>query len=337
MIILKSFMISVLIAAGLYSAVSDFCVGKIPNVAIAAGAAFAIIGNILYFCIAGQARIWEFAINAFSAVLIAFAMYALHIWAGGDVKLFSLLPLLIPADLYKQKAPLPIVTIYILVFSVAFMYLVAESIVLFLKKEKAVSNASLRLSAKAVLSCMVSVITLQTILRLVFGVLYYEYLPVFLLLNVLLVLLFDKATFLSRPVSIIVCSIVSAVSVAFSLVRGLYTVDMKSIALAALVMVFRTLTDKYNYREIQAVDVKKGMVLSYGTILGFANSKVKGLPKYTTEDIATRISQEEADSIVRWTSSKYGKKTITVLRKMPFAFFIAVGFIIYLALGVLVW
>lgn len=330
-------MISALIVEGLYCTTSDFFAEKIPNAAIVVGVFFALIGNTIYFWIASNELLLGFAVNAFSAALIAFIMYALHIWAGGDVKLFILLSLLTPADLYKQKAPLPMVTIYIIVFSVAFIYLITESIVLFLKKENSTVKASIRVSAKSIVSCMASIMALQTILRLVFGGLYYEYLPAFLLLNVMFVLLFDRIKFLNCNISLVSCSIIGIVGIIISVINNQFAVDVRSILTSVLVISFRALADKYNYKEINTTDVKKGMVLSYGTILGFADSKVKGLPKYTTEDIATRISQEEADSIVRWASSRHGKDRITVLRKIPFAFFIVAGFIIYLVLGVFVW
>ena len=70
--------------------------------------------------------------------------------------------------------------------------------------------------------------------------------------------------------------------------------DIKSIFVTLAIILFQSLAERYNYQEINTVDVKAGMILSYGTILQFINSRVKGLPQYTTEDIASRISEEEA-------------------------------------------
>ena len=77
--------------------------------------------------------------------------------------------------------------------------------------------------------------------------------------------------------------------------------------------------------------------MAYSTVLQFSRSRVKGLPIITTEDMSSRITAEQADSIKRWGKSKNGKESIVILRKIPFAAFISLGYIIYLGLGVFVW
>lgn len=168
MIFIKSLLISVLIVEAIICTFTDFKSGKIFNYAIITGTVVALIGNVLYFLLFGYELLFEFIVSILSAVLISIIMYALHIWAGGDVKLFVLFSALVPADLYKQKAPLSIVTVYIIVFSLAFVFLVLESILLLLKKEKIVLKTSLKFSAGPIISCMVSITIMQTILRLVF-------------------------------------------------------------------------------------------------------------------------------------------------------------------------
>lgn len=337
MLIIKSFLISVLIVEGLYCSITDIRTGKIPNSAILCGLLCALASNIVYFIISSSDLLVSFLLNIFFAAVLSFVMYGLHIWAGGDVKLFILFSMLLPAEFLKQKAPLSIVAIYIIAFSIAFIYLIIESAVLLIKKEKRTKSGYLKISAKSVFSCTVSIMTLQTILRLAFQKYYYEYISIFLLLNVIFVLVFNKIKFLNYKISIVVCTLISGISIVFSVSNGQYSADIKSILVMIIVICFRTIAERFNYREINTTDVKKGMILSYGTVIGFANSRVKGLPQFTTEDLSTRITQEEADSIVRWASSKNGKEKIIVLRKIPFAAFITIGFIIYLFLGVFVW
>ena len=337
MILIKSILISVLIVESIFCSFTDIRTGKIPNTAILCGIICAVSGNVIYFALSGSKLILSYIFNVASAALISFTMYALNIWAGGDVKLFILLSALIPAEFVKQKAPLSIATIYITVFSVAFIYLIIESAVLTIRRKKCIRSTSLKLSAKSVFSCMISIIAFQSVLRFAFQGYYYDYLSFFLLLNVIFVLVFSKIKFLSHNLSIMVCSIISVVSSIFSIANNQYKVDIKSILVTLVVICLRTLAEQFNYQEINTVDTKKGMILSYATVLGFANSRVKGLPKVTTEDISSRITQDEADSFVRWASSKNGKDKITILRKIPFAAFISIGFIIYLFLGVFVW
>lgn len=337
MIFVKSFLISVLIVEGIFCSISDIRTNKIPNISIICGLLCSLIGNLVYFILSDSTYLLNFILNVISAAVISFVMYVLHIWAGGDVKLFVVMAMLVPAEFYSQKAPLSIVTIYITIFSVAFIYLVFESVVLMALKERGTGRISVKFSVKPIFSCMVSIMAFQALLQLVFKGYYYDYLPVFLLLNVIFVLAFNKMKFLNHILSIVVCSFISGANLILSIINNQYKLELKTIIVAAVVICFRTLAERFNYQEIDTLNVKKGMILSFSTVIGFANSRVKGLPQFTTEDIASRITQEEADSIKRWATSKNGEDKITILRKIPFAIFISIGFIFYLVLGVFVW
>jgi uncharacterized membrane protein YhdT len=278
-----------------------------------------------------------FAINMLGAIVISFMMYAFHIWAAGDVKLFVLLMSLVPNEFSKQKSPLGVVTVFITVFSLAFLYLIIESAVLFIKKEKATTGFGIKFSFKSIVSCMTFIAVIQAILKLIFGSYYFLYLSAFLLLNIVLVLVFNKIKFLQTNVAFVTCVIISIVSLLYSIFQQQLLIDVKSAILSLLVIGFRAVAERYNYQEIKTESVEKGMILAYSTVLQFSRSRVKGLPNITTEDMSSRITSEQAESIKRWGKSKSGKESIIILRKIPFAAFISLGYIIYLGLGVFLW
>ena len=85
----------------------------------------------------------------------------------------------------------------------------------------------------------------------------------------------------------------------------------------------------YNYKEINVSELRPGMILSAQTVIGFAPSKVKGLPDTTFEDMRSRLTKDEVDSINRWKDSKYGSEKIVIVKKLPFAVFIFIGMIAY--------
>ena len=101
-----------------------------------------------------------------------------------------------------------------------------------------------------------------------------------------------------------------------------------------LMLLLRLFIDEYNYETIPTKEVKKGMILATSTVVLFLNSKVKGLPLSSTEDLRSRLTQEEVDSILRWEHSKYGSDSIQIVRKIPFAIFISSGTIMFLLFGV---
>lgn len=336
-LIVKSFLITLLLILAIISSLSDIKSNVIPNKLVLVGMVGSIIGDVIYFYCLDFMGLIPFAINMLGAIVISFVMYAFHIWAAGDVKLFVLLMSLVPTEFSKQKSPLGVVTVFITVFSLAFLYLIIESVVLFIKKEKATTGFGIRLSFKSIVSCMTFITVIQAILKLIFGSYYFMYLPAFLLLNIILVLVFNKIKFLQTNVAFVVCLIIGIVSLLYSLFQQQLLVDVKSVILSLLVIGFRAVAERYNYQEIKTESVEKGMILAYSTVLQFSRSRVKGLPIITTEDMSSRITAEQADSIKRWGKSKNGKESIVILRKIPFAAFISLGYIIYLGLGVFVW
>ncbi len=337
MIFIKSFLISMLISGGILCTFTDIKYGKIPNKAIIVGIASSIIGNIMYFAFLLPELLKDFLINLTASLLISFIMYWFRIWAAGDVKFFVMLFSLLPSDIFYNKPPMPVVTVFILVFSLAFIYLCAESIVLMIKKEKIITYYNTKISLLSILLCSSFIITCHSIFQIIFGGVYYEYLPVFLLGNIVLILLYNTFNLHKSSILMVMCILFSISSTVISIINNKYRLELYSIICTCVIMIFRYIAEQFNYKEIYTCDVKEGMVLSYSTVALMSKSRVKGLPKYTTEDMASRLTEEEAKSVCRWGLSKYGKEKVTIVRKLPFACFIFLGVLIYLARSVILW
>ena len=136
MIYVESFLISALIFVGGYCTFFDFKKGIIPNIVIFIGTVGALIGNVILFMLSGVDQLPIFLLHIVSASVIAVLMYLLRIWAGGDVKLFVLLSALTPVECLKHRIPLPAIMIFIGAFSFTFLFLVVQSVVFLIKKEK---------------------------------------------------------------------------------------------------------------------------------------------------------------------------------------------------------
>ena len=150
-----------------------------------------------------------------------------------------------------------------------------------------------------------------------------------MILNMIIVLLSYNFKFFNRPIPLICLSCVTILS-CLLVNSAHFQVNVKIYLLVFVVLLIRLFVEKYNYQTIPTNKAEKGMVLAYSTILGFIPSSVQGLPKEkTTEDIRSRITADEAESIKRWENSKYGRAEITIVRKIPFAIFISIGAVIY--------
>jgi hypothetical protein len=100
-------------------------------------------------------------------------------------------------------------------------------------------------------------------------------------------------------------------------------------------IIIRALVSKYNYKVIKTEDIEEGMVLSKVDTMFMHQYNIKGMPEISDETLRSRITAEEAQLIRRWGKSKHGKTEITIVRKVPFASFMSISLMIYLAIGVL--
>ena len=174
---------------------------------------------------------------------------------------------------------------------------------------------------------MLYLTALGSVWRVFFERLYDENIILFTTGNIFAVILINKIQFLRSKICILIITLIDLYVIVFQ-----HGVRFQLISLLILLIIYllRHFMNEYNYEEIPTEAVKKGMVLSYMVIMLFTRSRVKGLPEETSEDMKSRITEEQAEAIRRWKDSKYGKETIIIVRKIPFAIFIFLGTVVFL-------
>ena len=221
----------------------------------------------------------------------------------------------------------------IIIFSIAYLYVIGESIYLGIKERNLLKinriKANVKLMIIQYIKCTCLVTLLGFAVRYVVPEFYDKNIELIMILNMILILLSYNFKLFDR---IIPLTCLCAVTVMCHIwIGGIgINLNLRIYLLVFAVLLLRIFAEKYNYLTIRTSDVEKGMVLSYSTIVYFIPSAIKGLPKEkTTEDIRSRITADEAESIKRWEHSKYGHPEITIVRKIPFAIFISSGAVIY--------
>lgn len=344
MTILETALCTILLVVLIYSGYTDCTSSQISNKLILLSGSAALVINVLYYVVFAGEYLKLFATNLIMIAVVGFVFYAYHLWAAGDCKLILVVGLCIPGRFYSfwDIGSAPAFVIFILVFSLAFLYVIVESFFLGLKNKDL-----LKLSFKNIdyVSVLLS---------------YFSMVSVIMLINWGIWKLFAKALndnlILSMAVSFLVVLSLSQIRNRLSKQELLYvtltgwtavgvlvftkqyslnlTADYQSWIMVLILMFLRMVAEKYNYRTIPTQSLKCGQILSAGTVLSFLPSKVQGLPTGTTEDLRSRLTQAEVDSIKRWESSKYGKPFVVIVRKIPFAIFIGVGTIVFIILEV---
>lgn len=330
--------LSIIFIGGIVSTYTDFKKGKIYNKVTLIMFVSGILFGVYDLFNSELSYVLNYMVNTVLVCFISIAFYLFHIWAGGDTKLLCSLAVLYPPSMYciSGKSFFSLSYMVVLILSCGFIYTMAESIVLKIKDKKTANFSELKKSFVFSLVNYLKTMIYVTAVGHLFNLFVFPYLKIakilFMMISVLIVFTLHKTRIFDSVVLIVV-------SLIFDILMSFFTGDVMinrnafSYVLITTLMLIRIFINSYNYKEIDTESVEKNMVLSRSTTMMFINSRVKGLPAISDETLKSRITGEEAESIKRWKNSKYGLPTIVIVRKLPFAVFIFLGFVVYLCIG----
>lgn len=341
MIYIETLMMVVVLYTGIVAAWSDCRTGLIANKMLLDSLALLTVLNGIYYSVFCQDCLELFLTNLFGIFLMAFIFYVYHLWAAGDSKLLFVIEFGIPARLYSfwQLGPIPGFAILIIVFSLAYIYVIADSVIRGIKERNLLYIHLQKPHWRSIICSYLFMVMAMRLLNLALMMIagaHLEYrgcllivIDFFIILSLIQVRehITDRIFY-----GLIVCGWGIIVLLGISKIVPFTSIhiDFKSWIIVFVVMMLRIIAERYNYQEIPTKDVNERMILSASTVLMFRTSRVQGLPECVTEDLRARISKEEAEAVLRWKDSKQGKSTIVIVRKIPFAIFITVGTIIFL-------
>lgn len=266
--------------------------------------------------------------------VFSIVLYLLHIWAGGDSKLLITASLLYPAAFcfsYRGFQGTFALTIPFS-FAIGFIFLVLMSLVLFFKEKKKI-DAQHFFSAFLLFMKRYAVMLLYTTLVNLIIQLFipatFRYRSICLLCICFCIpWIIQKLPWMKNKAVLVIIFIIDAALLL--LTKSFGTILNPTNLLIVLVSAcLQILLADFMYKTIPTSEIRKGMILSLSSSLLFMNSKVQGLPGLSTEDLASRLTETEAESIRRWAATDKGKKEIIIVRKVPFAVFITLGILFY--------
>lgn len=333
------------IILGIISTITDFKSQKIYNKNII----IAVITSIFTYAILWRQveliYVKNYLINLGIGMIISFLFFYFEIWAAGDAKLFLSIIIMIPYEIYEVETSnvFPALYLLIIIFSIAFIYVVVETFWLwFNEKERKNIKKELKLEKSELKEFVIKYFMGYFIILFINNVTL-RYLLEFrnnngglMLICNMLILIFVYRVIREKKKSVITTLVFIIANIIYYVIFGfeVYSINIKMCLLTVLIIIFRNISEKYNYEKIKIEDLKPKMILSFESVLAFYNSRVKGLPKKATETTDSRITEQEVESIKRWSKSKNGKETITIVRHMPFAPFILLGEILFFIIKV---
>jgi preflagellin peptidase FlaK len=348
MIICEASLLTTLLALLINTSYTDCKESIVRNRTLAKCGLVAIVLDSVYYIGFAYEYLLFWVANLLLMTIVALAFYGYHLWAAGDSKLLFVVGLCIPGRFYSfwDIGIWSGFAIIVFTFSIAFIYVVLESIVLGIKNKNlfkiTLSRPNFAEGIVSYFSMVGAILLINLLLSLLLKEIYNDDTVFATAINFMVVLTLihfrAKISFRALCYCTIAIWVVIIALVIASIVTISTTFDIRSWLLVLAIMAVRMVAEKYNYKTIPTRDVRKGQILSTATVMSFKPSRVQGLPAGMTEDLRSRITEEEANSIRRWESSALGQEYIVIVRKIPFATFIGIGTILFLIIEVtMIW
>ena len=337
MSILEILLIINLLALCVYSTITDIRHSVIRNKAVLCSLAISLVINVIYYIGYAREFLGLYIANAAVLSIIAILMYAFSLWAAGDTKMMIAIAFAIPGRLLDADTLAgiaPAISIVITSFSAAFIYVVIDSLYRRIKEKNLISlsnDINLIAFFKGYLLCSVYILLFNTIAEWLMPELYAKNLLVFSMMDMFLAIVVSRFPAFSQKKYFYPTAMLVAVSLIFQIVKNRFTFGNPEVYLYLFLVLFiRKISEQYSYKMIPTSEVQKGMILSQRTVMMMSPSRVVGLPSVSTEDMRSRLTEKEVQSILRWENSKYGMHTIEIVQKIPFAIFISIGTLVFL-------
>ncbi len=333
------------IILGIASTITDFKEKKVYNKCVICGVLCSIAVYFIFWKEIEIDYIKNYILNFIISILISFLFFYFKIWAAGDAKLFIAIVFMIPFEVYEisDLNVFPAINILIMIFSVAFIYVAIETIYLWIKDEEKFKKIKIfNIKKENILEFIIQYFMGYFLVLLINNVTF-KYFTEFRIYNTglailcnMLILLIVYRLVTKKKQTLILMITFLILNVIYYAINGFSVshIDLKMLIFVLALMAFRSVSEKYNYEEIKVEDLKPRMILSFGSVIKFYSSRVKGLPKSTTETTDSRLTLDEVESIKRWSKTKKGENTITIVRHLPFAPFIFLGELLFFILRV---
>lgn len=326
-----------LFCLGIISSYTDIKDGIIKNRYIAIAICVALALDGVYYGVFARDVTLLFGLNSLSTIALALCLFLAHDFAGGDCKLVIALSLLYPSRMYMLYAGLPVNLFLVILFSIfyGYLYLLGYSLLGIARGKIKVDGAYIKRYvknyAKSYSLALIYVVFLNLVFQLLsfFGINVYTW--VVWILSMIVAWTSTRIPVLKNRF-VLIAFVVIDIVISLFLKAFPLSINPRTYLITALLLLSQMSIRASLYDEISTQTVKRGMILSVGSSMMMQNTKIQGLPSISTESLKDRLSDEQAASIRAWGQTRTGQKTVVVIKKIPFAIFLFLGYITYFVL-----
>lgn len=337
MIYLEAVMLLLLLVLGVISSISDIKFGVIYNKVLCV---FAIVGVILcgvYYIWFAKEYFILFLINMGIVAFISLLLFFMHSFAGGDSKLLIVLTLLYPARCYLIYHGSRLTLLSVICFALLFgyFYLLINTVVNISKGRIKITRTYVKQYSLYFLNSYIRILPYILLLNLIFRIISLKIVPVnsFVILFTCFAVAFLVGKYeVLKKWYFVVSALVVDIALSIYLKVLPISINPANYLFVLIIMLLQITMKTGIYEVISTSSVKKGMILSTESSLLMQKSRVRNLPGISKEDLRSRLTETQAEAVIRWEKSTTGLSEIKIVKKIPFAVFILLGYVVYFVL-----
>lgn len=333
MSIVEILLISLLIVIGILTSITDTREGRIYNKTLLIFMIMGLILDMVYYGYLARNLFLPFLLNFVVIALISLTLFYTHTFAGGDCKLSLVMALLYPAGNYLMYGTSKATLFFALCIGIfyGYIYLLVSSLFSLIKGKTKLSKTYITGYLLSFFKSFISASGYICLINLFF--IYLAMQGIYINEWIIRAICMALAWFIGKNVLLkkwilVICVYLLNIGIGLFLRFLPFSFNPENYIMVIVLLIFQMTIRTILYEEINIADLKKGMILSTMSSMVMQNSRVRGLPPVSTEDLKSRLTEEQVNSICRWSKSRK-IETITIVRKIPFAIFIFSGFLSY--------
>lgn len=270
--------------------------------------------------------IFPFVLNIVLTFITALIFYLIDIWAPGDCKLFIVISIIFPFNAYivRNGNIFPALDFVIYAFALGYVVLLINSIIRHLRGSKNADN-TVKINLKNSLSVMLNtgiILFLYSMLDIFAAEFFYSNQMLCTLLIIGAACLIQKKFGNLRKILGFIGLIffLSQSIVYNSLINACLSL-IESLIIAVILEFINNRAYENIYREISQNEIRPGMILSFSTLWAMQKCIDPDLPRTTTENRRSRLTERQAEAVKTW--CRNARSNVIIVEMMPFAPFLA--------------
>jgi preflagellin peptidase FlaK len=326
----------VMLILGVWTTKSDISEGMIYNKVLIIFSIMGIILDAIYYSCFVRDLLFEYMLNLGIVTIVSIFLFYTHSFAGGDCKLAIVYALLYPARFYMTYRDSNLTLIFALGIAIlyGYIYLLVVAIWSLIRKKNILTAQYIKnyilefIKSFVIATIYICVITLCVEFAEIKGIFINEW--IIRMCCMFVAWLVGKYA-IFRKWYTIGCAIVVDIVLSLMFRTIPFSVNLENYLLVVILLLCQMTIKTNLYEDVKLTELKKGMILSTFSSIMMQGSRVRGLPTISSEDLRDRLTQEQVDSIQRWGNGR-NIEMVSVVKKIPFAIFLYMGYFSYMLL-----